>query len=102
MLSNSAPSHAKTRKRCRTGRRDAIICSIGSLKFDDAMLSRLNPNVRALGTYSVGHEHIDLPACKAAGIAVFNTPDVLADSVADAALLLILGYPGRRRHRPLR
>ena len=74
---------------------DAIICSIGSLKFDDAMLSRLDPNVRAIGTYSVGHEHIDLPACKAAGIAVFNTPDVLADSVADAALLLILGAARR-------
>jgi len=74
---------------------DAIICSPGSLKFNDAMLSRLSPTVRALATYSVGHEHIDLPACKAAGIAVFNTPDVLADSVADAALLLILGAARR-------
>lgn len=74
---------------------DAILCSPGPIPFDDATLSRLDPNVRALATYSVGHEHIDLPACEAAGIAVFNTPDVLADSVADAALLLILGAARR-------
>ncbi|NIJ37420.1 glyoxylate reductase [Sphingopyxis panaciterrae] len=74
---------------------DAIICSPGPFRFDNAALSRLDPSVRALATYSVGHEHIDLPACKAAGVAVFNTPDVLADSVADAALLLILGAARR-------
>lgn len=74
---------------------NAILCSTGSVKFDAATLSRLDPEVRALATYSVGHEHIDLAACEAAGIAVFNTPDVLADSVADAALLLILGAARR-------
>src|SRR3546814_16856491 len=33
--------------------------------------------------------------CRAARIAVFNTPEVLADSVADAALLLVLGAARR-------
>ena len=54
-----------------------------------------------MATFSVGHEHIDLAACKKRGIAVGNTPDVLTDATADIALLLMLGaarraYEGER------
>jgi lactate dehydrogenase-like 2-hydroxyacid dehydrogenase len=46
--------------------------------------------VRAIGTYSVGYEHIDLAAASACGLPVFHTPDALSDAVAEIALFLIL------------
>lgn len=59
-------------------------------RLDAATLQRLPPSVRAIATYSVGHEHIDLDAATKCGIAIFNTPDVLSDAVAETAMLLIL------------
>ncbi len=48
------------------------------------------PNLKALGTYSVGVNHLPLEACRARGIAVVNTPGVLTDATADLALTLLL------------
>jgi glyoxylate reductase len=47
-------------------------------------------HARAIATYSVGHDHIDLDAATELGLPVFYTPDVLSDAVAEAAMLLIL------------
>ena len=59
------------------------------------VIRRLPPTVRAIATYSVGLDHIDLTAAAARGMAVFNTPDVLDDAVAEVALLLMLGAARR-------
>jgi glyoxylate reductase len=65
----------------------------------DAGLIRLLPDtVRAIATFSVGHDHIDLEAARARGIAVLSTPDVLSDAVADMGMLLLLGA-ARRAHQ---
>lgn len=45
---------------------------------------------RLLANYGVGVSHIDLEACRRAGIAVTNTPDVLTDCTADLAIALML------------
>lgn len=76
-------------------RPNVLLCSTGSYRFDGTTLAGFGKELRAIATYSVGHDHIDLEACRAARIAVFNTPEVLADSVADAALLLVLGAARR-------
>jgi lactate dehydrogenase-like 2-hydroxyacid dehydrogenase len=47
--------------------------------------------IKIIATFSVGYDHLDIPAAKARGIAVTNTPDVLTDATADIAMLLILG-----------
>jgi lactate dehydrogenase-like 2-hydroxyacid dehydrogenase len=60
-------------------------------KFGAALIDRLPASVKILSTVSVGHEHIDIPAAKARGLVVTNTPDVLTDATADIALLLMLG-----------
>jgi lactate dehydrogenase-like 2-hydroxyacid dehydrogenase len=60
-------------------------------KFPAALINRLPASVKILSTVSVGHEHIDIPAAKARGLIVTNTPDVLTDATADIALLLMLG-----------
>ncbi len=79
---------------------DAILCC-SSEKFTAEVISRLPKSVRALATFSVGLEHIDLDAAKARGLTVTNTPDVLTDSTADITFLLLLAaarraYEGER------
>lgn len=58
-------------------------------------LAALPASIRAIATFSVGFEHVDLAAAKARGIVVTNTPDVLTDATADIAMLLILGASRR-------
>jgi len=53
------------------------------------------PNLKALGTYSVGTNHLPLKACQARGITVVNTPGVLTDATADLALALLLALTRR-------
>lgn len=60
-------------------------------RIDAALIAALPEMVRVIATYSVGHDHIDLAAAKARGIAVLSTPDVLSDAVADLGILLLLG-----------
>ena len=68
---------------------DALIVMPGD-KLDASAIAALPSSVQVLGTYSVGYDHIDLAAATARHLAVFNTPDVLTDSVADLAMFLIL------------
>ena len=54
-------------------------------------IEKLPDSVRIIATFSVGYDHIDVPAAVARGIAVTNTPDVLTAATADIAILLMLG-----------
>jgi len=53
------------------------------------------PKLKAIGTYSVGTNHLPLKACQARGIALVNTPGVLTDATADLALALLLALTRR-------
>jgi glyoxylate reductase len=53
------------------------------------------PRLKAVGTYSVGVNHVPVKACQARGIAVVNTPGVLTDATADLALALLLSLTRR-------
>ena len=64
-------------------------------KLTAEVVGRLPDSIRVIATFSVGFEHIDIAACKARGIVVGNTPDVLTDATADIALLLMLGAARR-------
>ena len=75
---------------------DAII-PCHTEKLTAAVIERLPDSVRAICSFSVGFDHIDLDAAKARGIIVTNTPDVLSDATAEIAMLLILGA-ARRAH----
>jgi len=73
---------------------DAIIVTATDT-LDRDTICRLSPGIKAIATYSVGIDHIDLEAARESGIAVFNTPDVLTDAVAEVAMLLIIGAARR-------
>jgi len=73
---------------------DAIVCCVAD-KMTAAVFSRLSPRVRIVASFGVGMEHLDLAAAKARGIVVTNTPEVLTDATAEAAILLLLGAARR-------
>jgi lactate dehydrogenase-like 2-hydroxyacid dehydrogenase len=66
-------------------------------KLNADVIGRLPACVRAICSFSVGFDHIDLQAAKQRGILVTNTPDVLSDATAEIAMLLLLGA-ARRAH----
>jgi lactate dehydrogenase-like 2-hydroxyacid dehydrogenase len=82
---------------------DAVIpCHTEKLTAE--VIGRLPDSIRAITSFSVGFDHIDLQAAKARGIIVTNTPEVLNDATAEIAMLLLLGaarraYEGEREIR---
>ncbi len=48
------------------------------------------PKLEVISVYGVGYDAVDIAACKARGIRVTNTPDVLTEDVADLALGMAL------------
>lgn len=73
---------------------DAILTCPGD-NFDAELIAMLPESVKAIATFSVGFDHIDVTAAAARGIAVCNTPHVLSVATAETALLLILAAARR-------
>lgn len=63
-------------------------------RVDAALLARA-PRLRVVGNVAVGVDNIDLDACRARGVVVTNTPDVLTEATADLAFALLLGAARR-------
>lgn len=79
---------------------DAVIpCHTEKLTAE--VIARLPDTVRAICSFSVGYDHIDLAAAKARGIVVTNTPEVLSNATAEVGMLLLLGA-ARRVHEGAR
>ncbi|MBT4463708.1 MAG: D-glycerate dehydrogenase [Rhodospirillaceae bacterium] len=74
--------------------KDALLCTITNDVGAD-VIARLPDSIRAIATFSVGFEHIDLDAAKERNIVVTNTPGVLTEATADIALLCLLGAARR-------
>jgi lactate dehydrogenase-like 2-hydroxyacid dehydrogenase len=65
------------------------IASTGAQKIDAAFLDQC-PKLEIVANFGVGFDHIDVEAARARGVVVTNTPGVLVDEVADAAMGLLL------------
>lgn len=70
-------------------RADALLLT-SHLKLNAELIAALPRHVRIAATCSVGYDHIDVPAARAAGLPVTNTPDVLNECTADLTFLLLL------------
>lgn len=67
---------------------EALLCLLTD-RIDVDLLDRA-PRLRVIANAVVGYEHVDVAACRARGITVTNTPDVLTDATADLTLALLL------------
>ena len=50
------------------------------------------PNLRWIGIFATGYNHIDLEACRERGVVVSNVPDYSSDGVAQLTFAFILRY----------
>ena len=94
IVSNQADEEWSARTlRERAADRQALFV-VTSDRVDAALLDAA-PHVRVVATGSVGYNHIDLQACRARGIAVGNTPDVLTEATADMGWTLLMAAARR-------
>jgi glyoxylate reductase len=75
------------------GEADGLLCTVTD-RVDGEIL-RAARRLRAISTYSVGYDHIDVGAARARGIRVGYTPNVLTDATADLAFALMLAVSRR-------
>lgn len=68
----------------------AAVVTGPKVRLTAAHAAKLPPSLKLVANTSVGYDHMDAAACKAAGVIVTNTPDVLTDSTADLAFMLLL------------
>src|SRR6202451_1882947 len=64
-------------------------------RLDSGFFQKVSPTVKAIATFSVGFEHIDVEAAARRKIPVAYTPGVNNEATADIAMLLLLGASRR-------
>ena len=92
-----APDRAPTRDELIDRARScaAIVTSVAD-RIDRDVLDELRA-VKVIAQAAVGYDNVDVATCRARGILVTHTPDVLTDSTADLAIALLLGVARRVR-----
>ena len=71
-----------------------LVCTLTE-RVDAAVLDAAGPQLRLVANVAVGYDNVDVPAARARGVAVTNTPGVLDDATADFTLGLILAAARR-------
>lgn len=74
----------------------STLVTLVSDPIDGALLDAL-PEVRHVAQVAVGYDNVDVEACRARGVLVTHTPDVLTDATADLAFTLVLAVARRVR-----
>jgi glyoxylate reductase len=78
----------------RVAGKDALICLLTDA-IDGEVLDAAGPSLKIVANVAVGFNNIDVPACRARGVVVTNTPDVLTNACADFTWALILAVTRR-------
>lgn len=91
----SGPDHDATVAALRD---DAAVIVTSATTSTPADLIDQFPNLRAICSFGVGYDSIDVKHAQQKGIQVSNTPDVLNDCVADHAFGLLLAAARRLGH----
>jgi glyoxylate reductase len=84
----------RDRLRAAMRRCDVLAPSVGD-RIDAGLIAEAGERLRLIANFGAGTDHIDLPAARARGIAVTNTPGVLTEDTADLVMALILMGPRR-------
>ena len=78
----------------RMAGKHAVVCLLTDA-IDAGVLDAAGPQLKIVANVAVGYNNIDVPACRARGVAVTNTPDVLTNACADFTWALILAVTRR-------
>jgi lactate dehydrogenase-like 2-hydroxyacid dehydrogenase len=73
----------------------SAILSVVSDRIDSTVLDAAGPSLKIVANVAVGYDNIDVPAARARGVTVTNTPDVLNNAVAEFTWALILALTRR-------
>jgi lactate dehydrogenase-like 2-hydroxyacid dehydrogenase len=92
----NADDHPMTQEELHAALRDAdaLLCTVTD-RIGAAVIGAPPVRCRLLANFGVGFNHVDLPAARAAGIAVTNTPGVLTEATADLTIALMLAVARR-------
>tara|TARA_A100001037_G_scaffold306776_2_gene355362 strand:+ start:6245 stop:7222 length:978 start_codon:yes stop_codon:yes gene_type:complete len=90
---DDTPYDAETLIERSQGCEALLICGTDKLTAD--VIQSLPAGIRAIATFSVGYEHVDIRAADARSIIVTNTPGVLNAATADLTMMLMLGAARR-------
>ena len=78
----------------RVAGKHALVCLLTD-PIDAAVLDAAGPSLKVVANVAVGYNNIDVAACRARGVVVTNTPDVLTNACADFTWALILAITRR-------
>jgi glyoxylate reductase len=76
------------------GGTDAIVTMLTE-RVDAELLDAAGPQLKIVANHAVGFDNIVLADCTAAGVAASNTPDVLTETTADTAWVLLMAAARR-------
>jgi glyoxylate reductase len=82
-----------TELQTRLAGKHGLVCMLTDV-VDRGVLDAAH-DLKVIANVAVGYNNIDVPAARARGIVVTNTPDVLTDATADLTLALILDVTRR-------
>lgn len=66
-----------------------------TVPVDVELLDAAGPSLRVVANFAVGYDNVDRDACRARGVTVTNTPDVLTNATAELAVTLMLAAARR-------
>jgi glyoxylate reductase len=90
---SSAVALSKADLIARLRGKDGLVCHILS-SIDDEVLAAA-PTVKVVANVAVGYNNIDVAAARRRGVVVTNTPDVLTETTADYAWMLLMAAARR-------
>ncbi len=73
----------------------AAIVADPTVPVDAELLDSAGASLKIVANFAVGYDNVDVGACRARGIVVTNTPDVLTNATAELAVALMLAAARR-------
>jgi glyoxylate reductase len=90
---NDADTLPREELKTRLADKAGVICVLTD-RMDDEVFA-VAPGLKVVSNIAVGYDNIDVPAARARGIVVTNTPDVLTEATAELTWALILAAARR-------
>ncbi len=73
---------------------EGILATVAD-RMDGEVMDAAGSQLKVISNYAVGYDNVDVPAARARGIHVGNTPGVLTETTADLAFTLLLASARR-------